>query len=71
MMKDIISANEYKHPLFSIDRYDRNGGVTDKGIYLHYGDVAIMVARTLRGFRAHIKHLETMADEIELMLKFN
>jgi hypothetical protein len=39
--------------------------VTDKGIYLHYGDVAIRVARTLRGFRAHIKHLETMANEIE------
>ena len=64
-MEDIVSANEYKHPLFSIDRYDRDGDVTDKGIYLHYGDVSIRIARTLRGFRAHIQHLESMAKEIE------
>jgi len=65
-MDDIngISTEEYLGPTFSIDMHDRDGDAYDNGIWLHYGPTAIRVARTLRGFKAHIKHLEGMVWEI-------
>jgi len=66
-MEDIngVDVSEYIGPSFSINLYDRDGDVYDRGIFLHYQNTMIRVATTLRGFRAHIKHLQGMAHEIE------
>uniref|UniRef100_A0A6H1ZWA6 Uncharacterized protein n=1 Tax=viral metagenome TaxID=1070528 RepID=A0A6H1ZWA6_9ZZZZ len=66
-MKDIngIPCDEYLGPTFSINQHDADGDVYDEGIYLHYGHTSIRVAKTLRGFKAHVKHLEGMVNEIE------
>ena len=65
-MKDInlVPPAEYKGPTFSINLHDKDGDVCCEGIYLHYSDTIIKVASSLRGFKAHTKHLAKMADEI-------
>ena len=55
---------EYEHPLFSVNSYDRDGDISSKGIFLHFGDVRIKVADSHRGFDAFVKYLETMSEEI-------
>ena len=58
---------ECNRPTFSVHRYDQDGNIHENGIYLHYGlngDVSIKIASTLRGFKAHIKFLAGMAEEI-------
>ncbi len=69
-MKDIdgIPTEEYLGPTFSINQNDCDGDVYEEGIYLHYGHTSIRVATTLRGFKAHIKHLNGMVSEIEEIL---
>lgn len=66
-MKDIngVPTNEYLGPTFSIDSHDSDGDVYEKGIYLHYGHTAIRVAATLEGFKAHVRAIFAMVDEIE------
>jgi len=65
-MEDIngIPADEYIGPSFSVNRYDKDGDSYDEGIFLHYGHTCIKVATTLRGFKAHAKHISRMAEEI-------
>ena len=65
-MDDIngVSTTEYLGPTFSINQYDVEGDAYDHGIWLHYGHTSIRVARTLKGFRAHIKQLVGIAKEI-------
>ena len=65
-MDDIngIPIIEYLGPTFSVNQHDKDGDVYDEGIYLHYGHTSIRVATTLRGFKAHILHLQGMVDEI-------
>jgi hypothetical protein len=65
-MEDIngIPTEEYLGPTFSINQYDNEGDIYEEGIYLHYGHTSIRIATTLRGFKAHIKHLQGMVDEI-------
>lgn len=52
-------------PGFSINRYDREGDDWELGIYLHYGDTSIKIAKNLDGFNAHIEHLKKVAHEIK------
>lgn len=61
----MTSQTEFKAPFFSIDRYDSDGDLIDRGIYLHYGDVSIRVARTINGFHAHLEHLWSIEKEIK------
>lgn len=65
-MKDIngVPCEEYLGPTFSINSYDKDGDCFEQGIYLHYRHTRIRVASTIRGFKAHIKHLESMINEI-------
>lgn len=65
-MEDIngIPTTEYRGPTFSVNLHNGDGDVYCEGIYLHYGDTIIKVASSLRGFKAHTKHLSNMTDEI-------
>ena len=66
-MEDIngVPMDDYLGPTFSINQHDSDGDIYDCGIYLHYGHTSIRVAKNMRGFKAHIKHLQGVADEIE------
>ena len=59
-----IPTAEYLGPTFSINQHDCDGDTYEVGIYLHYGHTSIRVATTLRGFKAHVKHLNGMVNEI-------
>jgi len=66
-MEDIngVSCAVYLGPTFSINRYDQDGNIAENGIFLHYGHTMIKIAKTVRGFKAHIDCLKSMIDEIE------
>jgi hypothetical protein len=64
-----VPIEEYLGPTFSINKYDRDGDVYEEGIYLHYMETTIRVATTIEGFKAHIKSLDGMVQEIEENLK--
>uniref|UniRef100_A0A6M3LQ69 Uncharacterized protein n=1 Tax=viral metagenome TaxID=1070528 RepID=A0A6M3LQ69_9ZZZZ len=72
-MKDIngVNCDEYLGPSFSVNKYDKDGDKYECGIYLHYGHTSIRVAKTLRGFKAHVIHLGSMVDEIKEHIAYN
>lgn len=51
--------------LFSVNSYDKDGDITDEGIFLHFGDTCVKAASTLQEFRGIVAHFESMIDEIE------
>ena len=55
---------EHSHPTFPVHIYNSDGNIGSRGIYLHYGDTAIKVASTLRGFKSYVNYLKNMAKEI-------
>ena len=55
-------------PMFSIDYHDKDGDVVEEGIYLHYGDTAIRVAKTLDEFKAHNEILKSFEWEVAELL---
>ena len=65
-MKDIndVPTDEYIGPTFSINMHDREGDSYDDGIFLHHGHTSIKVAKNLRGFKAYVRDLQLMVDEI-------
>ena len=65
-MEDIngIPTDEYIGPTYTINSHDCEGDVYEQGIYLHYGHTSIRIATTLRGFKAHVKQLQSMVDEV-------
>jgi hypothetical protein len=60
-----VSLTEYEQPNFTVNLCGNDGDAYSTGIFLHYGDTVIKVADTIKGFKAHTKHLVTMVDEIE------
>lgn len=50
---------------FSVNDYDRDGDVTDQGIYLHIGPVRIRAGGTVADLREIAKQIEDCASEIE------
>jgi hypothetical protein len=50
--------------LFSVNEYDRDGDQTDTGIYLHFGDTRIKVAKSLDEFKSVVARISGMVDEI-------
>jgi len=51
---------------FSVNNYDNDGDVLDRGIFLHFGpDVRIKVARDVKEFQGFIDNLQEMKTEIE------
>jgi hypothetical protein len=60
-----MSAIEFVHPMFSVNEYDRDGDLTEEGIFLHYGKTRVKVAETLNGWKEYVKYIYSMTDEIE------
>jgi len=54
----------YAKPLFSINSYDSDGDITEKGVFLHFGDTAIKVAGSLAEFDEFIGTLGDTRREI-------
>ena len=51
-------------PMFSINEYDYEGDVHEYGVYLHFGDTRIKVAKDATGFDRFVEHLDGMRTEI-------
>lgn len=49
---------------FSINEYDFEGDIVEKGIYLHFGHTKIKVANTIEEYAAFVNDLEEMKGEI-------
>lgn len=49
---------------FSVNTYDYEGDVIDRGIFLHFGNTAICVAYDYEGYLEFIEKLKGMAPEI-------
>ena len=59
------SKVEFSKPSFSINSYDSDGDVYETGIYLHYDDTRIRVAKPdIEAFEKYIAYLESMVDDI-------
>lgn len=51
--------------LFSVNEYDKDGDISEEGIYLHFGETRVNVAKDIQGFRDFIKTLNNMSSEIQ------
>jgi hypothetical protein len=53
-------------PLFTVNRYDRDGDITEAGVFLHFeNNTIIKVADTVGEFDKFIEALQTMSKEIK------
>lgn len=50
--------------LFSVNDYDKDGDVADQGVFLHFRDARVKVARDMEEFRALPARIQSMVDEI-------
>jgi hypothetical protein len=57
-----MSPNDIK---FSVNDYDQDGDVLEKGIYLHFGMTRISVAENLEEFKKIVPHMQKIIKEIE------
>lgn len=55
----------YAKPTFSVNDFDFEGDVVEKGIYLHFGDTRIKVADSGADFGAFIENLKVLRKEIQ------
>ncbi len=56
------------HPediVFSVNEYDRDGDVTDEGVFLHFGETRVKAADSIDDFRSIVQHMKDMVSEIE------
>ena len=54
-----------KRILYSINRYDKDGDITDTGVFLHFGDVCIKVAGSPEQFENEVlNQIERINQEI-------
>lgn len=51
--------------LFSVNEYDQDGDVTERGIFLHFGTTRVLAADNFADFRTIIEHFHGMIEEIE------
>ena len=51
--------------LFSVNDYDSDGDVSERGIYLHFGDTRVRVADDKNDFRDFMKTMEGIFKEID------
>ena len=49
---------------FSINEFDRDGDLSEEGVYLHFGDSRVKVAKDLQDYRDFIAELQRMEKEI-------
>lgn len=50
---------------FSVNDYDWEGDAMQEGIFLHFGETRIFIAKDLDGFKNFIKHLNSMYEELK------
>lgn len=50
--------------LFSVNEYDYEGEVSKRGVFLHFGDTRIHVAKNRKEFSEVAKRIVGMVDEI-------
>ena len=50
--------------LFSVNHYDQDGDVVEHGIYLHFGDIRLKVAKDPTDFFKFIRKLDMIRQEI-------
>lgn len=55
--------------MFSVNRYDKDGDVVEKGVYLWFGETSVRVAGGLDDFKKFLERLNGMAPEIEEVWK--
>lgn len=51
--------------LFSVNEYDSDGDISERGVYLHFGLTRIKVAQDIEGFKVFITKLHEMVKEME------
>jgi hypothetical protein len=51
--------------LFSVDEFDKDGDISDHGIYLHFGDTRVKVAHDKNDFLTFVKKMEKIFKEID------
>ena len=56
---------DYAEPTFSINHYDNDGDIIEKGIFLNFDSCSIWIAETLVDFKEFIGDLNKIAKEIE------
>ncbi len=53
-----------EQPTFSVDCFDRDGDIFQRGIFLHWGETRVRIADDVDGIDDFIKHLEKVKQEI-------
>lgn len=51
--------------LFSVNEYDKDGDITERGIFLHFGETRVKAAENLEEFRSIYNQIANIIDEIE------
>jgi hypothetical protein len=51
--------------MFSVNAYDSDGDIVQKGVFLHFGDTRVRAADSIKEFSDILQHLEAMVEEIE------
>jgi hypothetical protein len=49
---------------FSINEYDKDGDITDNGVFLHFGDTRVKVCDSILEFDDVVLHLRCIQGEI-------
>ena len=57
-----MKPNEIK---FSVNEYDKDGDLVEKGVFLHFGDTRVKASDSIKDFYDITRHFENMCDEIE------
>lgn len=50
---------------FTINSYDKDGDIWEEGIYIHFGETRIMVAKSFEEYEKFINNLTLMKQEIK------
>ncbi len=53
------------HVTFSVNEYDYDGDIMEKGIYLHFNNTKIKVADTIEEYKKLVDDLESIAEELD------
>jgi hypothetical protein len=50
---------------FSVHDYDSDGDISERGVFLHFGDTRVKAADSIKEFRSILRHFESIVNEIE------
>lgn len=50
---------------FSVNDYDSDGDIVERGIFLHFGDASVKAADSMLAFREIVEQMEAIIREIE------